>query len=119
MDSRDRPAAAWQNDRYLVLVFERENGVTELSIRRQDRDYPRDWRHFQRIKNEILGPEREACELFPAESRLVDGANQFHLWALPEGERFPFGYNDGRSVVDANDPRTAGIGGRQRPLEAP
>ena len=31
----------------------------------------------------------------PAESRLVDTANQYHLWcfAEPEGQ-FPFGYTD-------------------------
>lgn len=44
----------------------------------------------QRIKNELLGDEYEACELYPAESRLVDGANQFHLWAI--NGQFPFGF---------------------------
>jgi hypothetical protein len=32
-------------------------------------------------------------ELFPAESRLVDTANQYHLWVMADAEyRFPFGY---------------------------
>lgn len=49
-----------------------------------------DWRDFQRIKNELVAPEAEAVELFPAESRLVDTANHYHLWVFPE-YRFPFG----------------------------
>lgn len=67
------------------------NGLLHLSIHRNDRAAVRDWRHLQAIKNEIAGPEREACELYPAESRLMDEANEYHLWVLPEGERFPFG----------------------------
>src|SRR5438270_12392310 len=120
--AEDKPREVWMNDRYVVQVFDRKwfDGsvdIVELSIRRTDRDYPRDWRHFQRIKNEIVGPEREACELFPAESRLVDGAKQFHLWVLPEGQFFPFGYIGARSVGGPDEPWAYGIGGRQRPLE--
>lgn len=53
-----------------------------LSIRRQDRQPCRDWRDFQRIKNQLAGPEWEAVELYPAESRKVDGANQYHLFCF-------------------------------------
>lgn len=67
-------------------------GAMHLSIKRRDRAAVRDWRHLQAIKNEVAGPEREGLEIFPAESRLVDGANEYHLWVLPEGERIPFGY---------------------------
>jgi hypothetical protein len=35
-----------------------------------------DWRDLQRIKNQLVGPECEAVELYPAESRKVDTANQ-------------------------------------------
>jgi len=114
-DERDF-CGMWMNDRYVVTVFER-GVLTELSIRRQDREYPRDWRHFQRIKNEICGPEREACELFPAESRLVDGANQFHLWVLPAGMQFPFGYHGHRAVLNGDEEWLRDVGGKQRPLE--
>lgn len=113
---KDVPSAVWVNDRYTVLVYDCAGGMTHLSIRRADREWPRDWRHFQRIKNEICGPEREGAELYPAESRLLDGANQFHVWVLPLGLTFPFGYEN-RSVLDHNDDRVAGIGGKQRPLE--
>lgn len=44
-----------------------------------------DWRDFQRIKNDICGPEWEGLELYPAESRLVDPSNRFYLWCVPKG----------------------------------
>jgi len=84
-----------------------------LSIKRLDKHPIRDWRHLQRIKNEIVGPEHEGIEIFPAESRLADMANQYHLWVLvdPE-ERIPTGFFDGRMVSDV-----APEGGKQRPHE--
>ncbi len=91
------------NDTYQVLlrkkVMESAFGVKVqtfwLSIKRLDREPCRDWRHFQQIKNEIIGPEYEAMELYPADSRLVDGANQYHLWGIHDPDyRFPFGFNE-------------------------
>jgi hypothetical protein len=100
----------WMNDRYTAVVQSREDGsVSEISIRRNDRKPIRDWRDFQRIKNEIAGPEVEAVELYPAMSRLMDTANQFYLWVLPPGEQFPLGYTV-RSVLD----HTPGLGSQQR-----
>ena len=57
--------------------------VTWISIRRIDREPIHDWRDLQRIKNDITGPESEAMEIYPAESRLMDTANQYHLFAFP------------------------------------
>jgi hypothetical protein len=31
-------------------------------------------------------------EIYPAESRLHDGVDQFHLWVFPEGMIFPLGF---------------------------
>ena len=84
-----------------------------LSIKRRDKEPIRDWRDLQRIKNELIGPENEAIELFPAESRLVDTSNQYHLYALKErGQRFPFGMNDGRAVLSHE--QVSGMGAKQR-----
>lgn len=94
----------WKNDRYTVTKIDwpalningRECPVIQLSIRRNDRAAPRDWRDFQRIKNELVGPECEGIELYPAASRVVDTANQFHVWCVADPEfRFPFGYTHG------------------------
>lgn len=90
----------WMNDLYVVIQTELKSGWTHLSIRRKDRKPCRDWRHFQQIKNQLCGVEREGLELYPAESRLVDTANQFHLWVQKENFRIPIGYFFGRQVDD-------------------
>ncbi|MEP6671660.1 MAG: hypothetical protein ABJF10_21030 [Chthoniobacter sp.] len=80
------------NDTYRVQV-RREPPIVQLTISRHDGEPAKDWRQFQQIKNELVGPEFEAVELFPAESRLVDMDNEYHLWVNTEtGFRFPFGY---------------------------
>jgi hypothetical protein len=75
--------------------------VIWLSIKRQDRRAIHDWRDLQRIKNELVGPEVEAVELYPSESRLVDTSNQYHLWCFVNGLKLPFGYQD-RLVLGPN-----------------
>jgi len=124
----DTPTAIFENSRYQVAVHTFPPGtwpevnieVKQLSIKRLDKREVKDWRDFQRIKTELLGPEVEACELYPAESRLVDTANQYHLWCLAPGQWFPFGYFDGRLVAGPSNP--GGFepsGSRQRPFEDP
>jgi hypothetical protein len=85
----------------VAVVF--EDGSMHLSFKRNDRAAVRDWRHFQAIKNEVAGPEREAIEIFPPESNLVDAANEYHLFVLPEGVQSPLGFDGGPAVLDAND----------------
>lgn len=89
-------AEIWLNDLYQVEVRrDEQNAAVWLNIRRVD-GYPgREWRHFQQIKNELVGPECEAVELYPAESRLVDTSNKYHLWCCTDPTfRFPFGYEN-------------------------
>jgi hypothetical protein len=105
------------NNRYTVMVRQAKpdpifGRVIHLSIRRNDRSAARDWRDFQRIKNELVGPEVEAVEFFPAESRLVDAANQFHLWCFPD-----FRFTVGFSERDVRGPDGAMFGATQRPFE--
>lgn len=102
----------WRNELYIVQVNRDAphafgdsipGGMFELSIRRADRGAARDWRHFQQIKNQIIGPENEAVELFPAESRLRDAANQFWLYGFNDPRvTFPFGML-GRHVDDKQE----------------
>lgn len=97
---RNKRLRIFVSDTYEVRVGSEHStpmgfAITHLSIKRRDREpMMHDWRELQRIKNALLGPEREAVELYPAESRLVDTANQYHLWALPVGAQFPFGFTD-------------------------
>lgn len=97
--------------------------VVHLSIRRNDRKPLHDWRDLYRIKNDIAGHDVEAVELYPSVRRLVDEANQFHLWCLPPGDEIPMGYGT-RLVGD--DTETNGdevyasdlaAGAVQRPLD--
>ena len=76
------------------------NTPTYLSIKRLDREPIGDWRAMQKIKNAIVGAEWEAVEIYPAESRLVDTANQYHLfcWDAP----FPIYVFNRREVLRAD-----------------
>lgn len=94
----------WQNSRYTVLVFrdeEQEPGCPQmihLSIRRNDRTRPREerYRDFQRIKSEIVGPDHEGVELYPAEHRVADLADQYHIYVIADPEfQFGFGFKEG------------------------
>jgi hypothetical protein len=58
---------------------------SRLAIKRTDRQPIRSWRVLQDIKNEIAGRERIAVEIYPAESRVIDTANIYHLWVFEEG----------------------------------
>lgn len=91
------------NDIYDCIVREMEQ-FTYLSIKRRDRLPIWKWQHLQQIKNDICGEEREAIQIFPAMSRIVDAANQYHLWVLKNGERVPIGFN-GRLVDIEGQPQ--------------
>lgn len=87
--------------------------VAWLSIKRRDRDVIRDWRELQAIKNAIVGPEHEGFELYPAESRLCDTANQFHLFVFMQTTvRMPVGFTE-REVAGAEAAKAVGATQRE------
>lgn len=94
----------WANSHYLVFrrEFLNEDGtvaLVHLSMRTVENDVRHDWREMQRVKNELCGTDWEAAELYPSEDRVVDMANQWHLWAFPFV--LPFGFPAGiRSEPD-------------------
>lgn len=116
-----RRQAVFMNERYQVNVqripapFGPHTGdMVWLSIKRRDREPIHDWRDLQAIKNALIGEEHEGFEVYPAESRLVDTANQFHLWVFADPKvRLPVGFRT-REVMGA--PAAAAVGARQRPL---
>ena len=108
----------WINDLYQVQVrpLEDDNGnvaAKHLNIRRRDgRPIFRDWRHFQWIKNQLVGEECEGLEIYPAESRLSDTSNKYHLFVYTDpAYRIPFGMQN-RDVMDDTGTRKPGF--RQR-----
>lgn len=94
----------WKNDIYEVKVFrgkqadwiihndEIKGTMDYLSIKRIDKKSIHDWRDFQNIKNELVSKDREAIEIYPKEDRLVDTANQYHLFIFPKNYIIPFGW---------------------------
>lgn len=115
----------WINELYVVQVDRNHRcgfgkgadgkpiTMTELSIRRVDRGPIRDWRHFQAIKNQLVGEQNEGVELYPSEKRLRDGANQYWLYVFNDPKvAFPFGMF-GRAVDDSKKFGSS----KQRPIE--
>jgi hypothetical protein len=94
-----------RNSFYVVQVYEFASSeytvgfermtMLHLIIRRIDGAAIHKWRDLQRIKNEIVGPDRVAVEVYPPEEQLVDQANLTHLWVYPPGYELPFGLHLG------------------------
>jgi hypothetical protein len=88
----------WVNSRYQVQRHCGES-LVYLSVKRIDQQPIESWRDLQRIKNELVGPSHEGVELYPAEDRKHDAANQRHVYVSTDPTfRFPFGYDE-RSVA--------------------
>lgn len=106
------------NEKYIVAVSRNiDNGfgleMIELSVKRRDKEPIFDWREMQQMKNEIVGPECEGIQLFPAESRLVDTANQYWMYCFADPKvRVPVGFNN-RSVSED----CGNTGSKQRKFE--
>jgi hypothetical protein len=83
-----------QNGLYVVLIRPVDapqiGSLIHLAIRTPSNLEP-PWRDLQRIKNELVGPERFAVQVCPPEAHLVDGADMYHLWVFPEGYVAAFG----------------------------
>jgi len=87
------PAQVFENDVYLVRVFF-EKPFVHLDISRKDQQPCHNWLDFQNIKNELVGPQFEAIELYPAERRLVNTSHQYHLWVHTDPTyEFPVGFH--------------------------
>lgn len=106
----------WKNDLYTIAVYDQgEDGkggrFLHLSIKRNDREPIHDWRDLQRIKTELCGPEAEGVEIYPAESRVVDMANQYHLWVFTKA-KLGFGFRAGAKMTAEESSK---FGSKNRP----
>jgi len=94
----------FKNELYTVTKIPIEIGGDKgfwLSIKRNNKETIHDWRHLQFIKNQIVGEENEGFELYPSEKRVVDEANQYHLFVYADPKiRIPVGFEIGRMVAD-------------------
>jgi hypothetical protein len=102
------------NSRYQVLVRASDTTMVHLWIKRLDQEPIHDWRDLQRIKDELVGPDCEGVELYPARARIVDIANQYHMFVCVDPTfRFPWGFTEG--LVNGDTSHAHG----QRPIDAP
>lgn len=97
---------SWENSLYYAAVERFNDGFpigggeyVRIGITAIDETARHDWREFQWAKNDICGPEWEAVELYPAESRLLDPSNWFYLWCVPSGV-LEVGQFVGRNVLN-------------------
>ena len=87
----ENPYQVWRNGMFVVQAFKTPNewGAIRLMIRWLDARPDHDWALFQRIKNDLFGPNRIALEVYPDEYHKQDVANMYWLWVLPEGFECP------------------------------
>jgi len=64
------------------------NGARHLAVTSLSQIRP-SWHEMQRIKDELAGEDATAVEVYPPHDEIVDGADMFHIWVLPD--RLPFG----------------------------
>jgi len=87
-----------ENDHYRVYVKEydkrRAHGaVTRLMVVHKGEPFDTRWADYQRIKNEVCGPDREGVEFYPRDRDLRDHGNGYHIWVLPEGQSLDLGFS--------------------------
>ena len=88
---------AVKNNLYVVMFYWHDTPIGQvlrLAIRRNDAAPVRSWPDLQRIKDELVGTQALAVEVFPARSHMVDEANLYHLWVVPGGLPFGLHLND-------------------------
>jgi len=64
-------------------------GALHASIRCND-NHKLSWKEKFDIKNALFGEEREAIEFYPKCSELVNLANVYHIYIIPDGKEIAF-----------------------------
>lgn len=85
---------AYYNDFYSVQVYKVPTDlgqVLHLIVRGQINNQEPGWRDMQRIKDELIGTEYEAVQVYPKQADIVDQADVYDLWVLPIDRSLPFG----------------------------
>lgn len=80
-------ARAHRNKVFSVLERPLANGVIHLAVSSLSEIRP-SWWEMQRIKCELAGETTTAVEVYPPSDEVVDEANMFHIWVLPEALPF-------------------------------
>lgn len=83
---RMRPMSKRQRARYRYQIKVRTGGRRQLCIWRVDGGTAFPWFHLQALKNEALGEDVCAIEVYPVQAHTVNEQNYRHLWEVPEEE---------------------------------
>lgn len=69
----------------VFCVFDRtlSDGVRHLAVSSLSGIRP-SWHEMQRIKDDLAGHDATAVEVYPPRSQIVDEADMFHIWVLPQ-----------------------------------
>jgi len=83
-----QPIEVWRSRQYLIQVFNERDGIERLSIQSTTHNGSRfvdgiSWDILQRLKSECGRGDKDAVEIYPAESEVVNVANIRHLWVYP------------------------------------
>jgi len=77
----------YENEHYTAYAeFSEDRTAGLIMIVNDDQSARRDWREFQRIKNEIAGPGWVGYEVYPPEHEVVDPSNAFFIWCFKESK---------------------------------
>lgn len=101
-------ATVVRNNHVVAVCTREESGwgpIIHIAVRRLDAQPIRSWAALQRMKNELVGEDRVAVEVFPRASESVDDG-MLHLWVFGPGVGVPFGLHKptGRFVEEPPQP---------------
>lgn len=78
-----------RNNRFLIQIFEPGNGAQRITINRTMIDVDTGawldgitWDEIQKIKRDLGFGARDAVEVYPADSDVVNVANMRHIWLV-------------------------------------
>lgn len=100
---------AHRNKVFSVLERDAGFGVTHYAVSSLSQERPT-WHEMQRIKDTLAGASVTAVEVYPPKHEIVDGADMYHFWVLPN----PLHFSLHRAAI-AEPPCGAGVDNEDSP----
>ncbi len=76
----------WLNNKLSVQLHRGGLGQWDRVMVRKHDSSRVEWAELQRVKNELFGEDRIAIEVLPKQKDLVDSANMYWFFLVPESE---------------------------------
>ena len=92
MDRPDDPKWDWRKTYWHghSILNTHWGWVDHLRVERHDGKDGIPWEVLQRIKNDILGKDTLAVEVYPPQDKVVNRSNTRHLWVMRDPFQFQF-----------------------------